>query len=173
MKSTMKSLNVPAVLRLHRMWIRCKPDGVRAVLTEADLAGADLRKANLTEANLRRADLTEANLTGANLREAVLTEADLTGADLTEADLRRANLTGAKLIGANLDFSAWPLWCGSRGVVTDDRLKIQLLAHVAALAGDITDPALAELLGSGGLFRQVVQKCHRAEELGLLGEAPE
>jgi len=103
-----------------------------------------------------RADLREADLWGANLREA----------NLQKADLQYANLRGADLQKADLDFSAWPFWCGTMGAITDDRLKIQLLAHVAVLAGDITDPDLVELLGSD-LFRRVVTKCHRARELGL------
>ena len=101
-----------------------------------------------------------------DLRDADLRGADLRGADLAVADLRDANLRGADLRGANIDFASWPLWCGSKDVVTDDRQKIQLLAHVAVLAGDITDPDLAELLRSA-LFRRVAAKCHRAAELGL------
>lgn len=49
--------------------------------------------------------------------------ADLQGADLREADLR----------GADLDFSCWPLWCGTKGVMADDRLVAQLLFHVTRL----------------------------------------
>jgi hypothetical protein len=32
-----------------------------------------------------------------------------------------------------LDFSCWPLWCGSFSVKVDDRLVCQLLHHVARL----------------------------------------
>lgn len=45
----------------------------------------------------------------------------------------RADLRGANLCEANLDFSCWPLWCGSRGVKADDRLVAQLLWHVTRL----------------------------------------
>ena len=55
----------------------------------------------------------------ADLRYANLCSADLCSADLREADLR----------DANLDYSAWPLWCGSLGVHIDDRLALQLLYH--------------------------------------------
>ena len=50
----------------------------------------------------------------------ILTEADLTEADLTEA---------------NLDFTSWPLWCGSLKAKTDDRLNAQLLYHVISVMG--------------------------------------
>ena len=73
------------------------------------LARADLHGANLRGANLFGADLREASLSGADLREANLHRANLRGADLRGADLREANL----------DFSCWPLWCGSKDVKLD------------------------------------------------------
>ena len=63
-------------------------------------------------------------------------EYDLTGADLTGADLTDANLRGADLTGANLDFSCWPLWCGSLGVKVDKRIACQLAYHLCALICD-------------------------------------
>jgi len=162
----MDSDQLAAALAAHARWLENNPAGARADLREADLQGSDLQKADLREADLQGSDLREANLQYANLRGANLREANLQGADLREADLQGANLWGANLRHADLDFSAWPFWCGTMGAITDDRLKIQLLAHVAVLAGDITDPDLVELLGSD-LFRRVVTKCHRARELGL------
>jgi hypothetical protein len=94
-----------------------------ANLRGADLRGADLREANLCEANLCWADLREANLCGADLREA----------NLREADLREANLRGADLRGADLDFSAWPLWCGSLRITIDEQQARQLAYHLAAV----------------------------------------
>ena len=51
------------------------------------------------------------------------------GADLREANLRRADLREADLRGADLDFSSWPLWCGSVGVVIDEKIARQLIYH--------------------------------------------
>ena len=45
----------------------------------------------------------------------------------------RANLARANLAGANLDFSAWPLHCGSCGAKAGDRLVAQLAFHLARL----------------------------------------
>jgi uncharacterized protein YjbI with pentapeptide repeats len=73
-----------------------------AVLTSANLSGADLSGADLTSANLRGADLTRANLSGADLASANLMGANLSGADLTSANLRGADLTSANLSGADL-----------------------------------------------------------------------
>jgi hypothetical protein len=56
--------------------------------------------------------------------------ADLHGANLEGAGLRGANLEGADLRGANLDFSCWPLWCGSLGVKGDAALVGQLAYHL-------------------------------------------
>jgi uncharacterized protein YjbI with pentapeptide repeats len=57
-----------------------------AVLTEADLSGANLRRALLQGAHLYRADLTNAKLIQADLTNVNLIEADLSGADLSDAE---------------------------------------------------------------------------------------
>ena len=77
-----------------------------------------------------RADLSDANLNGAYLNGAYLSRANLRGADLRCADLR----------GAYLDFSVFPLWCGSFKIKDDGRLTKQLLGHIARL--NITDKKL-------------------------------
>ncbi len=71
-------------------------------LTEADLAGTDLKVANLSGAELGGASLRKANLAGANLAGANLSGADLTEANLAGASLWNANLSGAELVGAGL-----------------------------------------------------------------------
>ena len=52
------------------------------------------------------------------------------------ADLEDANLEGADLRDADLDYSCFPLWCGSKGMKIDRRLFLQLLAHVCAVDVD-------------------------------------
>ena len=42
----------------------------------------------------------------------------------------------ANLRGANLDYSCFPLWCGSEGINLDRRLFLQLLAHICAVEVD-------------------------------------
>ena len=44
------------------------------------------------------------------------------------ADLREADLSGA-----NLNFSCFPLWCGSFDMKVDKRLVWQLIAHIGRL----------------------------------------
>ena len=75
---------------------------VEAVLSDADLRGANLSDASLSDANLRGANLRDANLRGANLRDANLRGANLSDANLSDADLSDANLSDADLSGANL-----------------------------------------------------------------------
>ena len=69
-------------------------------LSRADLGVAILSNADLTGANLFQADLTMANLTGADLTRANLFQANLTGANLEGAHLEKADLRGADLTGA-------------------------------------------------------------------------
>ncbi len=90
----------------------------------------------LAGANLSGADLSGANLRGANLR----------GADLRGANLRGADLRGADLSGSNLDFSVWPLWCGSFGARLDISQVRDLLYHICRLTCD--DPAFAQIVNA-------------------------
>jgi len=83
-----------------------------------------------TMADLRDADLRDADLRGVNLQGADLQGVDLRDADLRCADLQGANLQYADLQGANLDFSCWPLWCGSKNVKLDDNQIDQLCLHL-------------------------------------------
>jgi hypothetical protein len=105
------------VLAAHRLWLEGNAAGVRANLAEADLAGVNLAGVNLARANLAEADLAWANLADANLR-------------------------GADLAGANLDYSSWPLWCGSFGAKCSRDLWLQLLTHAAAL--NVRDATVAD-----------------------------
>lgn len=65
-----------------------------------------------------------------------LREADLHGAYLHGADLHGADLRGADLRGADLDFSCWPLWCGSLDTVVDKRIAAQIAYHFCRLVCD-------------------------------------
>ena len=138
----MKREELEAILAKHVLWLQSKSGG---------------EKANLWRANLVKADLREADLRGANLVEADLREAKLWRANLVEADLREA-----KLEGADLDFSAWPLWCGTRGVIVDKRLACQLAAHFCVLVcGDDEVKAAQQAL------LPLARQSHRAKDLGL------
>ena len=62
---TAVTLDLPAILEKHRLWLRSADIGVRANLREANLRWANLHEANLHEADLYGADLRGANLCGA------------------------------------------------------------------------------------------------------------
>ena len=133
-----------------------------AVKENADLCNADLRNANLRDAdlcnvdlcnaNLRDADLRNANLRNANLRDANLRYADLRNANLRDADLCDADLCNTNLCNANLDFSCWPLWCGSLDVKLDEKQKRQLLYHLLAIAPEYRT---SELLNEANKFHRI------------------
>ena len=152
------------ILELHKMWLWGDANGKRANLYGADLYGAGLRGANLYGA-----DLYDANLRGADLYDADLYDANLRGADLYGADLRGANLRGADLYGADLDFSCWPLWCGSLHVKIDDRIAHQLIYHVCSAI--ISSPEVSDSIKNIMLLQPVLglaNKFHRVDECGIL-----
>ena len=110
---------------------------------------------DLSDADLRDADLRGANLSGANLR----------GANLRGADLRDADLRGANLRGANLDFSCWPLWCGSLGVNVDVKIARQLAYHLCRLQCD--DPEFLKMRNAVSMLK-FANKFHRVDGCGKL-----
>ena len=139
----MEEKQLKKILELHQKWINKEPGGKRANLREADLRGADLR---------------EADLRGANLREA-----DLRGADLWEANLWEANLRGADLREADLDYSCWPLWCGSLDVRVCKRIAAQLAYHFCRL--DCDDQ---EVIAAQNAIIPLANQFHRADDCGKL-----
>jgi uncharacterized protein YjbI with pentapeptide repeats len=74
-----------------------------AVMSLANMGERPMEKrtllTNFEDANLRRADLSGANLHLANFSNAYLRETNLTGADLSEAVLLKANMKDAVLTG--------------------------------------------------------------------------
>ena len=108
-------------------------------------------------ADLRRADLCEADLRGVNLR----------GANLYGADLSGANLYGADLSGANIDYSCWPLWCGSLNAHIDTCIAVQLLYHLMrpCLVSHDVDDAFKRALFTPELI-EWANEFHRVGECG-------
>ena len=117
---------------------------------------------SLQYANLQYANLQHANLRGANLQDANLQHANLQGADLRGADLQGADLQGANLRCADLDYSCWPLWCGSKNVKVDVKIARQLAAHFCVL--DCKDK---EYVKAREAILAFAKKSHRAGDLGL------
>lgn len=74
----------------------------------------------------------------------------------------RADLSNANLRYADLDYSAFPLWCGGSNFKCDIKLIYQLLAHIATLKCEDEDYKK---------IRKVILpyalKSHRAADLNL------
>lgn len=70
--------------------------------------------------------------------------------------------SGANLSGANLDYSCWPLWCGSKSVRVDANIAAQLAAHFCAL--DCKDKAY---LSARKAVLKFAKTSHRAKDLGI------
>ena len=84
-------------------------------------------------------------------------------ANLTGANLTRANLYGANLTDANIDFSVWPLWCGSFNAKADHRIAAQLAYHFCRL--DCDDP---DYIKARNAILEFANTFHRVNECGKL-----
>ena len=151
------------ILKKHKDWMNGIDGGERADLESADLRCADLESADLRYANLGRADLESADLRGADLESADLRYANLGRANLGRADLRGVKLKSANLGGADIDYSSWPLWCGSLGVKVDKRIAAQLAYHFCRL--DCDDP---EYIKARNAILDFANQFHRVNECGRL-----
>lgn len=127
------------VLEKHVKWLRRQKGGKRAVLDDARLMCVSLNGLNLSYASLR-------------------------GTDLHGIELR-----GTNLYGADIDYSSWPLWCGSLKARIDDRQARQLLYHVlsaVAYSDNCSDNLKATLLTKSNIA--VANQFHRVDECGKL-----
>lgn len=100
-----------------------------------------------------------------DLKGADLSGADLKGANLKGADLRGANLRGANLKGADLDYSCYPLWCGSLHLKADKRLACQLAYHLCSIQCDDAD-----YIKMRNSILDFANQFHRVGECGELEE---
>ena len=130
---------IKEILDLHRKWLSYEEGGERADLRGSDLRGANLYRANLSYSDLRGADLYRANLSNSDLRE------------------------------ADIDYSVWPLWCGSLKAYVDDRIAIQLLYHTLSVVQHspyVSDELKRALLTPGNI--DAANRFHRVDECGKL-----
>lgn len=72
----------------------------------------------------------------------------------------KANLTWADLTGANIDYSAWPLWCGTYNVKVDKAISAQLAMHFCWLNCD--DP---EVKAAQEAVKTLAMKCKHWKKL--------
>lgn len=143
-----------------------------ADLNNADLHGsniseADFRGANLNKAELSNAECLETNFKDANLQEANFKGADLRWADLSGADLRKVNFKNADLREVNIDYSCWPLWCGSLDVKIDKRIFCQLLYHTLRAGQSVDDPEVKRIFRIPEVIK-LANQFHRADECGKI-----
>lgn len=134
-------------------WLNNEYGGERVDFSYDDLRGADFSGADLRNVDFRKAILIGADFSGADLRSA-----NLSGAILRSADFRGANLRGA-----NIDFASWPMWCGSIGVIEDEKISLQHLAHW--WYGKCDDPKIIALKNIPEII-DALQDFHHLKECG-------
>lgn len=90
------------------------------------------------------------------------------GADMHNVDMHKANIRGADMRGADVDYSCWPLWCGSFDVRVDKRIAAQLAYHFCRL--DCDD---ADYIKARNAIIDFANQFHRVDECGRLEEKNE
>lgn len=98
---------------------------------------------------------------------AVKNRLNLSLANLGEADLSGANLHGADLRRADVDFSCWPLWCGSLNVKIDKPIFCQLIYHTLRAGQSVDDPEVKRLFEIPEIV-DLANQFHRVDECGKI-----
>lgn len=80
-------------------------------------------------------------------------------------NLRHADLSDADLSGADLDYSCYPLWCGSLHLKVDKRLACQLAYHLCSMQCDDAD-----YIKMRNSILDFANQFHRVDECGELRE---
>lgn len=124
---------------------------------EAKTIAEAVKKALDNGINLRVADLSDMDLS----------DMDLSYTDLRGADLRGTDLRGTDLSGANLDYSCWPLRCGSLNAKIDKRLFIQLLYHTVRAGQSVKDEEVRKFLNMPEVIA-LANQFHRVNECGKI-----
>lgn len=93
--------------------------------------------------------------------------ADLSYANLRVANLRGADLRVANMKGTNIDYSAFPLWCGSLFAHFDDRQLAQIAYHLVK-AGLQSNNASADTKSELVKLVDFANKSHLIMECGLI-----
>ena len=147
-------------------------DGKTPIVIDADTTGDALRKAAENGVDLRLISLCAKDLKSDDLSKVNLFYADLFGADLRNVNLKCADLFGAdlrksNLCGANIDFSCWPLWCGSLNVKIDKRIFCQLLYHTLRAGQSVDDHEVKKLFEIPEMVN-LANQSHRVDECGKI-----
>ena len=132
--------------------LEIKADTLKEAVEKSISEGTDLRGANLSWADLSGADLHGSNLS----------KTDLHGSNLSWAGLK-----GADLSRSNIDFSCWPLRCGSLGVKIDKRIFCQLLYHTLRAGQSVDDPEVKRLFEIPEIVN-LANQFHRVAECGKI-----
>ena len=132
------------ILDKHKKWLNGEESGERADLHDSILSSSDLR--------------------GSDMRSSILSSSDMRG-----SDMRGSILSGSDLRGSDLDYSVWPLWCGSLKAHVDDRIAIQLLYHTLSVVQHspyVSDELKRALLTPGNI--DAANRFHHVGECGKL-----
>jgi len=159
-----------------------------AELYNADLYNVDFSHTKLRDSNLSgsiltnsvfyRTDISWVNMkcvsgTNVTFNQSNLGWSDFSGADLKNSIFRNSRLTGVNFINVKLngtrlynndiDFSCFPLFCGSLDIKCDEKLFQQLAYHLCRLIVDND-----EIKQCQKALIDVANKFHRAIECGII-----
>ena len=153
------------ILEKHEKWLNDEDGGEKADMQQSDMQRANMQRANMQRANMKWADMRGVDMQQSDMRGADMRGANMQWADMRGADMQWADMRGADMRGVDLDFSCWPLWCGSLDVIVDKRIAAQLAYHFCRLVCDDDEVKSAQKM-----LAPLANQFHRVEECGRIEE---
>ena len=96
-------------------------------------------------------------------KRALMDYEDMINAVVMNVDMKRVDMRHADMSDVDMDYSCWPLWCGSLDVKVDARIARQLAYHFCRLVCD--DP---EYISARNALVDFANGFHRVEDCGRL-----
>jgi uncharacterized protein YjbI with pentapeptide repeats len=117
----------------EREWDYCKFEDCN--FEYSDLSDSIIENCEFINCNFYHCDMDNCYLKNSIFRECNIKMVNLLRTDLTNADFSTSNI----------DYSSFPLWCGSFNVILDDKQKQQLLYHLLRIAPEYRSKKLCAI----------------------------
>ncbi len=114
-------------------WENCKFENCN--FEYSDLSSSCIENCEFIDCNFYHCDMNNGCLTNSIFRDCDVRVVNLLMTDLTNTDFSTSNI----------DYSTFPLWCGSFDVILDDEQKQQLLYHLLRIAPEYRSKKLCAI----------------------------
>lgn len=143
---------------LIETWFR-RCDGESIDLSNSTIDMMHMRGGKLSRLELDNSTVRNTEARDVEMPEISMIDTNMTNVSIISCNIIMADLTGAKFINVTLDYSGFPLHCGSFDFTSDIKIPAQLAYHLCRIICD--DPIVIKAQSH---LNELANKFHRAVE---------